>query len=138
MDRITADHAGKFRSMDGLSPPPTTRFATEFDADGIPNISTIDWMKVVTDEPHHVANWLLYLHRTQDMADLSSFMDALLKGLADGHERPQKWDAFTAAAVPCVVMDIAIGSDMYELGGDGDQARVFKVRLIPFKLSDVI
>ncbi|TCD60012.1 hypothetical protein EIP91_010911, partial [Steccherinum ochraceum] len=103
------------RDADDLEKPsPGTRFAREYDAEGNPKLNTIDWEKLSVHEPDRVAAWILYLHKNECTCEALAFLPILYKTMNYGGSRPPQWAAFSKAALPCVLMDIACEDDMFQ------------------------
>ncbi|TCD70386.1 hypothetical protein EIP91_003740 [Steccherinum ochraceum] len=92
--------------------PPPTAFASGLHSDGTPLISSIDWAEVLEHEPHHVAQWSLYLHR-QRLPEFHYFLQYLSPFLTPSEVPPFQWTVFKRTGLMRVLLGIILEPGMF-------------------------
>ena len=112
---------GSSHSEDLLHPP-ASRFVTC--TDGLPDTESAQWSQVMIEEPKHVADWLYYLHHTEDEAFLD-LITVLLQNIvkATHNEEPLCWPALVKTNLPTVLMNILLDPEMFSQEEDALKVR---------------
>lgn len=93
--------------------PPFTSFGGRRRRDGKIALSSIDWQSVVLQEPEHVAEWLLYLHRHRCLDVMLEVLDVLSDALKRGHEGCTQWSVYIKYHLHTTLIDIVLELDVF-------------------------
>lgn len=89
--------------------------------------TSIDWARVVLDEPSQITKWILYLHKRQhpEASNLFAALQTVLeseiqsiKNRSTYRERSCQWSAYRDANLPCVLIDLLLEPGLFSVGDD--------------------
>lgn len=109
-------------------PPPRTQHAQQYDRTGSAVVTTVDWAKVVVQEPHTVVQWFIYLHHNAHpealrfLYELGEVLDITDRFGRLRRPRPAVWTEYARQKLPCILMEVLCDPNMFS-----EDITVFKV-----------